>query len=96
MPRFLFQPDPIDGYESNPIPVDMHLGIRKIPTEVFLDEFGINATETMIVGTARKEVVDYLQKHFAMEFRRFSTLKSLQVCYVNMKSNKHGLALENI
>jgi hypothetical protein len=75
MPKFLFQPDPIDCYEFNPIPIDIHLGIIKIPTEIFLDDFGINTTETIIVGTNRKEVLDYLQKHFATEFRRFGTLK---------------------
>ena len=39
MPKFLFQPDPIDGYEFNPIPIDIHLGIIKIPTELILDDF---------------------------------------------------------
>ncbi len=38
MPRFLFQPDPIDGYEFNPIPIDIHLGILKIPTEEIIDD----------------------------------------------------------
>ena len=75
MPKFLFQPDPIDGYEFNPIPIDIHLGIIKIPTEAFLDDFGINITETIIVGTDRKEVLDHLQKHFAREFRRFGMIK---------------------
>ena len=27
MPQLLFQPDSIDGYEFNPIPIDIHLGI---------------------------------------------------------------------
>ncbi len=40
MPRFLFQPDLIDGYEFNPIPIDIHLGILKIPTEEILDVLG--------------------------------------------------------
>jgi hypothetical protein len=53
MPRFLFQPDSIDGYEFNPIPIDIHLGILKIPTEEILDDFGINTTESVIVGTDR-------------------------------------------
>ena len=56
MPKFLFQPDSIDGYEFYSIPIDIHLGIIKIPTEEFLDDFGINTTETMIVGSDRKEV----------------------------------------
>ena len=42
MPRFLFQPDSIDGYEFNPILIDIHFGILKIPTEEILDDFGIN------------------------------------------------------
>ena len=75
MPRFLFQPDPIDGYEFHPIPIEIHLGIIKIPTEEFLDDFGINTTETITVGTDRKELLNWMQEHFAREFRRFGTLK---------------------
>lgn len=75
MPRFLFQPDSIEGYEFNPIPIDIHLGVIKIPTEEILDDFGINTTESVIVGTDRKVVLDYLQKHFGREFRRFGMLK---------------------
>ena len=60
MPRFLFQPDPIDEYEFNPISIDIHLGIIKIPTEVIFDDFGINTTESMIVGTDRSEVLNRL------------------------------------
>ena len=56
MPRFLFAPDPIDGYVFYSIPVDIHLGIIKIPTEEFLNDFGTNITETTLVGTDRKEV----------------------------------------
>ena len=68
MPKFLFQPDPIDGYEFNPIPIDIHLGIIKIPTEVILDDFGINTTKSVIVGTDRNEVLNRLQTAFASEF----------------------------
>jgi hypothetical protein len=75
MPRFLFQPDPVDGYEFNPIPIDIHLGIIKIPIDEIIDDFGISTIETIIVGTDRKEVLDNLQKHFAIEFRRFDKLK---------------------
>ncbi len=55
MPQFLFQPDPIDKYEFNPIPIDIHLGIIKIPTEEILDDDAINNTESIIVGTDRQE-----------------------------------------
>ena len=57
-PRFLFKPDPMDGYEFNPIPIDIHMGIIKIPTEEILDDYGINNTESIIVGTDRTEVLD--------------------------------------
>ena len=66
MPQLLFQPDSIDGYEFNPIPIDIHLGIFKIPTEVILDDFGINTSESMIVGTDRSEVLNSLQIAFAL------------------------------
>jgi hypothetical protein len=66
MPQLLFQPDSIDGYEFNPIPIDIHLGIIKIPTEVILDDFGINTSESMIVGTDRSEVLNSLQIAFAL------------------------------
>ena len=55
MPQFLFQPDPIDKYEFNPIPIDIHLGIIKIPTEEILDDDAINNTESIIVGTDRQK-----------------------------------------
>jgi hypothetical protein len=55
MPRFLFQPDSIDGYEFNPIPIDIHLGIIKIPTREILYDDAINNTESITVGTDRKE-----------------------------------------
>jgi hypothetical protein len=51
------------------------LGIIKIPTEEFLNDFGTNTTETTLIGTDRKEVLGYLQKHFAREFHRLGILK---------------------
>lgn len=56
IPRFLFQPDPIEGYEFYPIPIDIHLGIVKIPTKEILHDDAINNTEAIIVGTDGKEV----------------------------------------
>jgi hypothetical protein len=70
MPRFLFQPDPIDGYEFNPIPVDIHLGIIKIPTEEIMEDGAINNTEAVLIGTDRMEVLTRLQTAFAREFER--------------------------
>ena len=74
MPRFLFQPDPIDGYEFNSIPIDIHLAILKIPTEEILDEFGINTTESVIVGTDRLEVLNRIQSAFEREFEQYGKL----------------------
>ena len=83
MPRFLFQPDPIDGYEFNPIPIDIHLGIVKICTEQILDDNAINNTESIIVGTARVEVLNRLQKTFAREFERYGKLKESDIVYTD-------------
>ena len=79
MPRFLFQPDSIDGYEFNPIPIDIHLGILEIPTEEILDDFGINTTESVIVGTDRLEVLNRIQTAFAREFEHYGKLKESDI-----------------
>ena len=79
MPQFLFQPDSIDGYEFNPIPIDIHLGIIKIPTEEILDDDAINNTESMIVGTDRQEVLNRIQTSFAREFERYGKLKESDI-----------------
>lgn len=62
MPKFLFQQDPIDGYEFYPVSVNIHLGIVKIPTKEILNDDAINNTESINVGTDRKEILDRLQK----------------------------------
>ncbi len=51
MPGFLFQPIPIDGYDFYPIPIDIRLGIIKIPTKEILDDDAVNNTESTIDGT---------------------------------------------
>lgn len=79
MPRFLFLPDPIDGYEFNPIPIDIHLGVIKIPTKELLYDDAINNTEAIIVGTDRQEVLDRLQTVFAREFQRYGKLKESDI-----------------
>ena len=79
MPRFLFQPDPIDGYEFNPIPIDIHLEIIKIRNEEILDDFGINYTDTVIVGSDRTEVLNWLQEHFARGFEIYGKLKESDI-----------------
>ena len=79
MPKFLFQPDPIDGFEFYPIPIDIHLGVIKIPTKEILYDDAINNTEAIIVGTDRQEVLDRLQTVFAREFKRYGKLKESEI-----------------
>ena len=88
MPQFLFQPDPIDDYECYTIPVDIHLGIIKIPTKEILDDFGINTTESVIVGTDRNEVLDRLQTAFAREFERYGKLKESDIRPMDHKTKQ--------
>jgi hypothetical protein len=88
MPRFLFQLDPIDGYEFNPIPIDIHLGILKIPTEEILDDFGINTTESVIVGIDRLEVLNRIQSAFAREFERYRKLKESDIRPMDYKTKQ--------
>ena len=88
MSRFLFQPDPIDGYEFNPIPIDTHLGILKIPTEEILDDFGINTTESVIVGTDRLEILNRIQSAFAREFKYYGKLKESDIQPMDYKTKQ--------
>ena len=88
MPRFLFQPYSIDGYEFNPIPIDIHLGILKIPTEEILDDFGINTTELVIVGTDRQEVLNRIQSSFAREFEHYGKLKESDIRPMDYKTKQ--------
>ena len=74
MSRFLLQSDPVDGYEFNPIPIDIHLGIIKIPTKEILDDDVINNAEAIIVGKDRIEVLNRIQTAFAREFERYGKL----------------------
>jgi hypothetical protein len=90
MPQFLFQPDPIDGYEFNPIPINIHLGILKIPTEEILDDFGINTTESVIVGTDRAEVLNKIQSAFAREFEQYGKLKESAIRPMDCKTKQTG------
>lgn len=88
MPRFLFQPNPIDGYEFNPIPIDIHLGIIKIPTKEILDDNAINNTESIIVGTDRKEVLNRIQTTFTREFERYGKLRESEISHINYETKQ--------
>jgi hypothetical protein len=83
MPKFLFQPDSIDGYEFNPIPIDIHLGVIKIPTQEILYDNAINNTEAIIVGTDRNEVLNRIQTTFAREFQSYGKLKESDIPYTD-------------
>ena len=83
MPLFLFQPDAIDGYEFNPISIDIHLGVIKIPTEEIMEDGAINNTECVVVGTDRMEVLNRLQTVFAREFERHGKLKEADIRPMN-------------
>ncbi|TVP41846.1 hypothetical protein [Candidatus Nitrosocosmicus arcticus] len=76
MPRILFQPDSIDGYEFNPIPIDIHLRILKIPAEENLDDYGINTNEFVIVGTERLEVLIEYNQHLLWNLSIKGNLKN--------------------
>jgi hypothetical protein len=88
MPQFLFQPDSIDSYEFNPIPIEIHLGMLKIPTEEILDDFGINTTESVIVGTDRLEVLERIQSAFAREFEHSGKLKESDIRPMDYKTKQ--------
>lgn len=83
MPRFLFQPGSINGYEFNPAPIDIHLGLIEIPTEQILDDDAINNIESIIVGTDRIEVLNRIQKTFTREFERYGKLKEIDIAYTD-------------
>jgi hypothetical protein len=64
------------------------MGIINIPTEEILDDFGINATESVIVGTDRNEVLDRLQTAFAREFERYGKLKGSDIRPMDHKTRQ--------
>jgi len=57
----------------------IHLGILRIPTEEILDDYAINNTESVIVGTDRQEVLNRIQIAFAREFERYGKLKESDI-----------------
>jgi hypothetical protein len=69
MPRFLFQPDPIDEIHFKPIKIDIHQGVIKIVDDEIFYDFQLNTIESVIVGTDRKEVLDKIQRGFENQYR---------------------------
>ena len=88
MPKFLFQPDPIVGYQFNPIPIDIHLGIIKIPTEELDHDLATNNSETAIIGVEREEILDWIQTHFAREFIRIGKLKESDLVHATYETKQ--------
>jgi hypothetical protein len=75
MPRFLFEPDPIDGVFLNPIKIDIHKGVIKIVDDEIFCDFQINTTEAVIVGADRDEVYEKLQRGFENQYNMYDKLK---------------------
>jgi hypothetical protein len=75
MPKFLFQPDPIDGVEFNPITIDVHLGVIKIVDEEIHYDFQLNNSESIIVGTDRKEALTRIQRGFEYQGNVYGRIK---------------------
>jgi hypothetical protein len=75
MAKFLFQPDPIDGIEFKPITIDIHQGVIKIVDEEIYYDFQLNNTESIIVGTDRKEVLARVQRGFEYRYIAYGRIK---------------------
>jgi hypothetical protein len=75
MAQFFFKPDPIDGVEFKPLRIDIHLGVIKIVDEEIYYDFQPNNTESVIVGTDRKEVLARIQRGFEYQFRAYGNAK---------------------
>lgn len=73
--NFLFQPDPIDGVKFKPIKIDIHQGIIKIVDKEIHYDFELNNTESVIVGTDRKEVLARIQTGFERQYILYGKLK---------------------
>ena len=75
MPRFLFQPGPIDGTKFKPIKIDIHKGVIKIvDNEIFYD-FQLNTTQSVIVGRYRDDVLERIQRGLENPYEKFGKLK---------------------
>ncbi len=79
LPKFLFQPDPIDGIEFKPIKIDIHLGVIKIVDEEIYYDFQLNNSESIIVGTGREEVLARIQRGFEYQYNAYGRLKRADI-----------------
>lgn len=70
MSQFLFLPDPIDGYEFYPIPIQSKFGVIKIPNDEITDDFGINISEIVVSGRQMDVILEQTQSKFILNFSR--------------------------
>src|SRR6478609_5681417 len=75
MPRFLFQPDPIDGVCFKPIKIDIHQGVIKIVDDEIFYDFQLNITEPAIVERDREEIIAKIQRGFENQYHLYGKLK---------------------
>ena len=57
----------------------MFLNLIINQSEEILDDFGINTTESVIVGADRLEVINRIQSALAREFERYGKLKESDI-----------------
>ena len=69
MPQFLFQPDPIDGVKFKPIRNRYSSRHIKIVNDEIFNDFQINTTESVIVGTDRDEVLEKSKEDLKVNIR---------------------------
>ena len=60
----------------------------KIPTEEILDDFGVNTSESVIVGTDRYKVLNRIQSSFAREFEHYGKLKESDIRPMDYKTKQ--------
>lgn len=75
MSNFLFQPDAIDGFVFDPIPIHINFGVSKIPNEEITDDFGISTTEVVALGRQMDEVLAEMQRKFKSYIDNFRKTK---------------------
>jgi len=90
MVHFLFQPDAIDGVQFKPIKIDIHQGVIKIVDDEIFYDFQLNTTESVIVGTDRKEVLDKIQRGFEYHYKAYGKLKKEDIVAMDHILYKHG------
>ena len=66
----------------------MFLNLIINQSEEILDDFGINTTESVIVGTDRLEVLNRIQTAFAREFEHYGKLKESDIRPMDYKTKQ--------